>query len=143
MAYCFSYEESKSIHYRYIVGGQSMLWTWISCYSIVWSRQELPLWTNDICTSSTTDLQYHNPEDYVIQLVERLKLAHAAVNTRVEQAQANRDQQNLSLKDVTVHDIGSKVMLFTPKVKSGNVGRLKPYLSPESSSIRWLAMQQN
>jgi hypothetical protein len=74
--------------------------------------------------SSTPDQQYENVEDYVVQLVEKLKIAHSAVFDRVQQTQANREQQNSVLENVTAFPVGSKVLLYTPAVKPKTTKKL-------------------
>ena len=126
---------------------------------------------------------YDDVRDYALQLVERLKIAHAAITASADAQQKKRDEENTAMQHVPSFDIGDLVMLDISKIKPKagrtkkltaywqgpyqiiecynnrlnyklqkldkrgrkintarsmlvHVGRIKPYLSPSTSSVR-------
>jgi hypothetical protein len=57
--------------------------------------------------------------DYMVRLIDRLKLAHAAVTGRFNAAALQREQNNAELVDVPEYAIGQKVLIRRPHVRSG------------------------
>jgi len=69
--------------------------------------------------NNTYHLEPVEMADYMIRLIDRLNLAHAAVTGRFNAAALEREQQNAELVNVPDYAIGQKVLILRPHVKPG------------------------
>jgi transposase InsO family protein len=69
--------------------------------------------------SNTYHLESVAMADYMVRLIDRLNLAHAAVTGRFNAANLEREQRNAQLVNVPGYDIGQRVLILRPYVKPG------------------------
>jgi hypothetical protein len=73
------------------------------------------------------DIAFANTDEYVQKLVDRFKALHSTVVNQAEGLQQQKQKHNESLTNIPVYDIGSKVLMYTPKTdKTGQVKKLTP-----------------
>lgn len=65
-----------------------------------------------------------NIDDYMSSLVEKLRIAHEAVRSRVDELINKRREYNSTVVNVPDYSIGSKVLLYIPALKPGRRRKL-------------------
>jgi hypothetical protein len=114
--------------------------TKFSPFFLLYGRE--PLFPIDAMLDS--EEQYRSAEEYVAEVIRKLKVAKEMVKDSAIQIQQKRNQSNAQLSRIQSFRIGEYVMLFNPKTKQGISAKLShkwrgPYVViAQTSSVNYI-----